>query len=86
VRSCGGNNPELTAGRRHTAVAALVRCWGLPSRRSQEELLARAAREIARAQRRNARARKGHVKRTRRRLRELGIKLTELKRCQWDTT
>jgi hypothetical protein len=26
------------------------------------------------------------VKRTRRRLHELGIRLTELKRCQWDTT
>ena len=38
------------------------------------------------AQRRNAQARKSHAKRTRRRLRELGIKLTELQRCCWDTT
>jgi hypothetical protein len=37
-------------------------------------------------QRRNAAARKGHTKRTRRRLRESGIKLTGLPRCKWDTT
>ena len=67
-------------------VAALVRCWGLSSRQSREKLLATAARKITWAQRRNARARKSHVKPTRQRLRELGIKLTELKRCQWDTT
>ncbi|WP_244884911.1 hypothetical protein [Singulisphaera acidiphila] len=45
-----------------------------------------AARKITWAQRRNAQARTSHTKATRKKLRKLGIKLTELKRCQWDTT
>ena len=49
-------------------------------------LLERVSAEIQRAQRRNAVARRCHAKRTRRRLRELGIRLTELPRCKWDTT
>jgi len=67
-------------------MAALVRCWGLSSRRLKDQVLAKAARKIAWAQRRNAQARKSHVKGTRKKLRALGIKLTELKRCRWDTT
>jgi hypothetical protein len=58
----------------------------LSSRRSKEKLLAKAVRKITWAQRRNAQARKSHVKRTRKKLRALGIKLTEIKRCRWDTT
>jgi len=67
-------------------MAALVRCWGLTSRRSKEQVLEKAAKKITWAQRRNAAARRSHVKRTRRRLRELGIRLTEAKRCTWDST
>jgi hypothetical protein len=69
----------------HTAVAALIPFWWL-SLRAPKKLLERTAAEIERAQRRNATARKSHTKRTRRRLRESGIKLTELPRCKWDTT
>jgi hypothetical protein len=43
----------------------------------------KAVRKITWAQRRNAQARKSHTKRTRRRLRKRGIKLTELPRCRW---
>ena len=50
------------------------------------KLLERTSAEIERAQRRNAAARKCHTKRTRRKLRESGIKLTGLPRCKWDTT
>ena len=76
----------MTVCQLHTALAALVRCWGLSSRRLKEKLRAKAARKITWAQRRNAQARKSHTKTTRKKLRELGIKLTELKRCRWDTT
>jgi hypothetical protein len=69
----------------HTAIAALIPSWWL-NLCPPQELLERTSAEIERAQRRNAAARKGHTKRTRRRLRELGIKLTELPRCKWDTT
>jgi ribosomal 50S subunit-associated protein YjgA (DUF615 family) len=42
------------------------------------------ARQITTKQTRNAKARKSHTKRTLAKLRELGIKLTELPRCSWD--
>ena len=67
------------------AVAALIPCWWLSERPSQKRL-ERTSRKIERAQRRNAVARKCHTKRTRRRLHALGIKLTELPRCRWDST
>jgi hypothetical protein len=82
----GGKNPELTVCQLHTALAALVRSWWLSSAPATERLLAKAATKITWAQRRNAQARKSHAKRTRRKLRDLGIKLTELKRCRWDAT
>ncbi len=69
----------------HTAVAALIPFWWL-NLSPPKALLERTSAEIARAQRRNAAARKSHTKRTRRKLRALGIKLTDLPRCQWDTT
>ena len=70
----------------HTALAALVRSWWANGRAASERLLEKTAAKITHQQRRNAQARKSHTKRTRRRLRELGIKLTELKRCRWDGT
>jgi hypothetical protein len=81
----GGKNPELTECQVHTTVAALIPFWWLglsPPRR----LLERTSEEIERAQRRNAVARRCHTKRTRRRLHALGIRLTELPRCRWDST
>ena len=78
--------PGLTVCQLHTVMAALVRSWGLTSRRSKEQVLEKAAKKITWAQRRNAAARKSHVKRTRRMLRELGIKLTGQERCRWDST
>ena len=69
----------------HTAVAALIPYWWL-SLRPPRKLLERTSEEIVRAQRRNASARRSHTKRTRRRLREGGLKLTGLPRCEWDTT
>ena len=69
----------------HTAVAALIPFWWL-TMSPPKRLLERTAGEIERTQRRNAEARRCHTKRTRRRLHALGIKLTELPRCCWDST
>jgi hypothetical protein len=69
----------------HTAVAAVVQSWWLDNRASKQ-LYEQAAKEIARAQNRNAQARKSHTKTTRRKLRRLGIKLTEINRCIWNST
>jgi hypothetical protein len=60
----------------HTAVAASIPFWWL-GLSSPKKLLERTAGEIVRGQRRDAAAREGHTRRTRRRLREIGIKLTE---------
>ena len=69
----------------HTAVAAVIPFWWL-SRNPPTKLLERTSKEIERAQRRNAEARRCHTKRTRRRFHAIGIKLTELPRCYWDST
>ena len=69
----------------HTAVAALIPFWWLNERPSTKRL-ERTSGTIKRAQRRNTVARKCHTKGTQRRLHALGIKLTGLPRCQWDST
>lgn len=69
----------------HTAISAVIRSlWldGLAAR----TLYAQAADEIQWAQTRQAQARQSHSKTTRRRLRSLGIKLTEVKRCVWNSS
>ena len=81
----GGENPELTECQVHTAVAALIPFWWL-SLSPPRTLLERTAGEIERTQRRNALARRCQTKETRQRLHALGIKLTELPRCRWDSS
>jgi hypothetical protein len=50
------------------------------------KLLERTAEKISYQQQQNAKARKSHTKRTRRQLRKLGIRLTTLSRCSWDSS
>jgi hypothetical protein len=64
------------------AMAALVRSWWLEQPVSAR-LLEKTATKINGKQQRNARSRRSHTKKTRRQLRELGIKLTQLPRCSW---
>jgi hypothetical protein len=54
--------------------------------RAARALLSLAAEEIRWAQTRNAQARNSHTKTTRRRLRRLGIKLNQVKRCLWNSS
>ena len=77
--------PALTVCQIHDAVAALLQCQWL-GRRSASALLEHVAYQITYRQERNVAARKSHIKRTRRKLRALGIKLTETKRCSWDSS
>ena len=69
----------------HTAIAALIPSWWLGQIPSEKQLEQTAA-EIQWAQKRNAAARQSHMKDTRRVLRQLGINLTELPRCEWGKT
>lgn len=66
----------------HTAMCAVVQSLWLDES-SAEKLFERAAEKINWHQHRNATARKSHVKKTRRKLRSLGIKLSIIKRCYW---
>jgi hypothetical protein len=49
-------------------------------------LLERAACKIAKDQRRIVRARKSHSKTTRRKLRKLGITLSKVPKCKWNSS
>ena len=80
-RLAGGKNPEWTVPQVHRVVAAQVAAkWlsGCVSRKLLEQL----ADAVEYHQARNRRARKAHEKRTRRQLRERGIRLTQMARCQ----
>jgi hypothetical protein len=50
------------------------------------ELFEQTAEELTWTQQRNAQAKKSHAKATKRRLRQLGIMLTQIPRCNWSTT
>jgi hypothetical protein len=50
------------------------------------KLSEQAAKEITWAQQRNAQARTSHAKTQRRKLRKLGIKLTQIQRVPWNTS
>jgi len=66
----------------HIAAAALVRSWWLNGALCTA-LIEAAAHEIQHWQQRIAAARKSHIKRTRRKLRGMGIYLKYLIHCKW---
>ena len=69
----------------HTAINAVVQSWQLDPV-DADRLIRRTAERLEYHQRRNASARRSHTKTTIRKLRALGIKLENLKRCDSDTT
>lgn len=73
----------MTVCQLHTAVAALIRSWWDNDQPASDRLLEKTASKITHHQRRNAQARKSHTKTTKRKLRELGIRLTDVPRCSW---
>ena len=81
----GEKIPELTVDQVHDAVAGLIPWWWRGSRVSTR-FLETLAKEIQDTQRENAKSSRSHNKRTRRKLRELGIKLTRIERCRWNTS
>jgi hypothetical protein len=70
----------------HTAMAVLVQSWWDNGHAASDRLVEKTVQKIQKLQRRNAQARKSHSKTTRRKLRALGIRLTDLPRCGWGTT
>ena len=69
----------------HDAVSALVQSWWLKGRASAA-LLDRTAANIEYHQQRNAMAKKSHARKTKQKLRKIGIKVSKIKRCMWDST
>jgi hypothetical protein len=67
-------------------MAVLVQSWWDNGQAASERLVEKTVRKIQKLQRRNAQARKSHTKNTQRKLRALGIRLTDLPRCGWETT
>ncbi len=66
----------------HIAVAALVQSWWLNGALCTA-LIEKAAKDIGHRQQRLAAARESHIKRTRKKLRKIGIYLKDLIRCKW---
>ncbi len=66
----------------HIAAAALVRSWWL-SGALRTALIEKAVKDIRHRQQRLVAARKSHIKRTRKKLRKMGIYLKDLVRCKW---
>ena len=75
----------MTVCQVHLAVSALVQSWWL-NNSAAERLAAQAATKIEWYQRRSAAARASHRKATIHKLHASGIRLTEIKRCKWDTS
>ena len=69
----------------HRATSAFIQSWWLDGQ-GRKKLLERAANKIAKDQRRIARARKSHTKKTRQKLRRLGIRLTKVPKCKWNSS
>ena len=68
----------------HKVIAAQINSLWLNGQISTQ-LLEKLAEEITSTQSANAKARTSHQKRTRRRLRQKGVRLGQVKRCKWPT-
>ncbi len=79
-----GEYPELTISQVRQATSAMIQSWWLPPK-AAEELINNTAYRLEYYQKRNRQARQSHTKTRIRKLQELGVELTQTRRCQWDT-
>ena len=79
-----GNYPELTVSQVRQTAAAVIQAWWLTPQ-AAEELINNTAYKIQYHQRRNRQARISHTKTRICMLEELGIDLTTIRRCHWDS-
>ena len=83
IRACEKKTTDrqyLTVEQVRDAASAWVEAQGLPPS-ARKKIYQETAARIAYYQRRNQQARKSHTKRTRQRLRAIGIKLDRLRSC-----
>lgn len=79
-----GKFPELTVSQVRQATSAMVQSWWLP-RVVADELISNTAYKLAYYQKRNRQARESHTKTRISKLEKLGVDLSKISRCQWDT-
>ena len=79
-----GEYPELTISQVRQATSAMIQSWWLPPR-AAEELISNTAYKIAYHQKRNRQARQSHTKTRVRKLQEMEIEVTAIRRCRWET-
>ena len=80
MRSGGGKNPALTVCQLRQAAGALVHSLWLTGQ-VRTSFLRKEAEIVTKTQQRNEKSQRSHVKTRKRRLRELGIKLSSLRCC-----
>ncbi len=79
-----GEYPELTISQVRQATSAMIQsCWLPPT--VAAELINNTAYRLEYYQKRNLHARQSHTKTRIRKLQELGVNLTQTRRCQWET-
>lgn len=76
--------PELTVSQMKQAMSALIDSMFLTPA-SAQRVLDLAARKLTYYQRRNEQARKSHTKTRNRKLAEIGVDLSTIQKCSWDT-
>jgi hypothetical protein len=67
-------------------LAALIRSWWMTEASATECWLEKVAKRITKTQQRIAEARKSHTKTTIGKLHTMGIYLTQINRCRWNST
>jgi hypothetical protein len=67
-------------------LAALIRSWWMTEAPATDRWLEKVAQRINQTQRRIAEARKSHTKTTIAKLHAVGIYLTQITRCSWNST
>lgn len=75
---------ELTVSQVRQATSAMVQSWWLPPK-AADELINNTAYKLAYHQKRNRQARESHSKTRALKLQELGIELSKIRVCHWDT-
>jgi SRSO17 transposase len=75
---------ELTVSQVRQATSAMVQSWWLPSN-AADELINHTAYKLAYHQKRNRQARESHSKTRELKLQDLGIELSKLRVCHWDS-
>lgn len=80
-----GEHPDVTVSQMRQATSAIIQSWWL-SPKDAERLIEHTARQLTYYQRRNKQARESHTRTRIKKLEELGIDLSTINQCGFDTS